>query len=167
MSYNWIKEGAKYRIIGRECGHKFQIGDVVWWTGEENLFTNGCEGWYLEDVEVELVKNNTLTVGETYISKNGHKWLCIAVDGEYAHMRQADVPASAAYCFKTDGTNISQGGGEWDIKFEPVVEWVDTRFSVSTRNTSRKDGGDNHIAQIRFPLIDGKPDWSSAKLTGV
>ena len=169
MSCNWIKEGAKYRVTGREWGHKFQIGDTVWWNGNANHFTNGRDNWYLEEYEVELVKSNTLTVGKTYTSKNGHEWLCIAVNGEYAHMRMPDNPASSAYCFKADGTNISQGGGEWDIKFEPVRESIEVHGSFDRAShpdyiTLHHDMGD-HKFIMTIDMVDGEPDWSSAKLT--
>lgn len=108
-----------------------------------------------------------IEVGKTYTSKNGYEWLCITVDGEYAYMRASFTPFGTAYCFKTDGTNISQGGGDWDISFPPVEQWITTRFSVGVSNRSAPDGVDNHVAYIRFKLVDGEPDWSSAKLTGV
>ncbi len=115
-----------------------------------------------------------IEVGKTYTSKNGHKWLCVAVDGEYAHMRNADTPQSAAYCFKTDGTNISQCGGDWDIKFEPVREQIEVHGSFNRLSqgydpeyiTIHHTHGD-HKFIMTIDMVDGKPDWSSAKLTGV
>lgn len=109
-----------------------------------------------------------IEVGGEYTGYNGHEWKCIAVDGEYAYMRNQDAPYSAAYCFKTDGTNVSQGGGDWDIKFEPVVEWVENDLNYDPNGrASFYDGHDleGTNLRIRFPLIDGTPDWSQAKVT--
>lgn len=115
-----------------------------------------------------------IEVGKTYTSKNGHEWLYIAVDGEYAYMAPRDYTRSAAYCFKTDGTNISQGGGDWDVQFEPVREPIEVHGSFDRRHYDRDhdyitfhhDIGD-HKFTMTIDMVDGKPDWSSAKLTGV
>lgn len=103
-----------------------------------------------------------LQVGKYYEGKNGYKWRCIAVDGDVAWLTGAERN-SAAYLFKTDGTNISQGGDEWSIKFEPVVEWHDTKASVST---SRDGKTTHHVFNIKFPTIDGKADFTQAKVEG-
>lgn len=170
MSYDWIKKGAKYRVVVECYGHGFDIGEIVTHVGEENLFSNGIEEWYLFKEEVEPVPeppSNSLVVGGKYTSKNGYKWECIAVRGDNAWLAMPgdSGPYGSAYEFKTDGTNISQGGLEWDIAFQPREEWVDTRFSVSTANHGG-DGAANHVARIRFKLVDGKPDWSTATVTG-
>ena len=47
-----------------------------------------------------------LEVGKTYTSKDGTLWLCIAVNGNIAHMRTNDMPSSTAYVWDTDGTPI-------------------------------------------------------------
>lgn len=173
MSYNWIKPGAKYRVVGNRCGHKFHIGEVVTYTGishngRYNQFTDGKADWFLAEDEVELIDDNTLVVGGKYTSKNGHKWECIAVRGDRAWMAipSDSGPHGAAYVFKTDGTNVSQGGAEWNIAFPPREKWIDTRFSVGVSNHSAPDGTDNYVASIRFKLVDGKPDWSTATVTG-
>lgn len=108
-----------------------------------------------------------IEIGKEYTSENGHRWKCIHIDGDYAWL----VPVgekSAAYVFKTDGANISQGGGEWNIKFEPVVEWVEHDLNYDKIvHASFYDGHDREGVnlRIRFPLIDGTPDWSQAKVT--
>lgn len=113
-----------------------------------------------------------IEVGKTYTSKNGHEWLCIAVDGEYAHMRLPDNPAGSAYCFKADGTNISQGGGGWDIKFGPDRRSITVQGSFVVDDihdipmTYHHTFGE-YVFNMTIDMVDGKPDWSSAKLTGV
>lgn len=162
---------SKFRVlVDGASGTDVLAGDIVTlWRDDGSemkaYYMQSGSTWWIHDSYLEPITTRTLTVGETYASHNGHKWLCVAVDGDLAWMRQSEIRQSAAYCFKTDGENICQSGGDWDIKFEPVVEWVDTRFSVATRNTSKKDGADDHVARIRFPLIDGKPDWSQATVT--
>lgn len=109
-----------------------------------------------------------IEVGKTYTGKNGIEWLCIAVDGEYAYMRLPDNPAGSAYCFKTDGTNISQGGGDWDVQFEPVIKTV-TRH-LDAIETSSYAGHSRFefeygSMQLTFETIDGVIDWSTARIT--
>lgn len=108
-----------------------------------------------------------IEVGGKYTSKNGYEWECIAVRGDKAWLAIPgdDGPYGAWYQFKTDGTNISQGCGDWDIAFPPREEWVDTRFSVATADHEARDGAANHVARIRFKLVDGKADWSTATVT--
>lgn len=115
-----------------------------------------------------MILDNTLVVGGKYTSKNGYNWECIAVRGDTAWLAASDGSRAygEAYMFKTDGTNISQGGGNYDIEFTPREEWIDTRFSVGVANHSAPDGVDSHVARIRFKLVDGKPDWSTATVTG-
>lgn len=165
--YDWIKQGAKYRVVDNKAGHRFHIGEVVAPTGFVGGFTNGNRTWYLVEDEVELIQDNTLAVGGKYISKNGTEWECIAVRGDTAWLAGSDDsgPYGSAYEFKTDGTNVSQGGMNWDIALPPREEWIDTRFSVGVSNHSAPDGVDNHTARIRFKLVDGKPDWSTAEVS--
>ena len=165
--YDWIKPGATYRVVGERCGHKFHIGEIVSPTGFSDEFTNGKEIWYLAESEVELIPDNTLVVGGKYTSKNGTEWECIAVRGDTAWLAWSsdDGPSGAAYRFKTDGTNICQGGGNWDIAFPPREEWITTRFPVDFRNRESPRGFDRHVARIRFKMVDGKPDWSTATVT--
>ena len=112
-----------------------------------------------------------IEVGGTYTGKNGHKWLCIAVDGEYAYMAPRDYTRSAAYCFKTDGTNISQGGGDWSIYFGPDRRTINVQGSFVMDDihdvpmTYHHTFGE-HIFNMTIDMVDGEPDWSSAKLTG-
>ena len=110
---------------------------------------------------------HTLKVGKKYTCKNGYNMICIAIVGETAWLAMCDNagPTGAAYSYNTDGTSICLGGGEWDIDFKPRDEWVDTMFSVVVSNHSAPDGVDYHVARIRFKLIDGKPDWSTATVT--
>lgn len=165
--YDWIKPGAKYRVVDELCGHRFHIGEVVTPTGYQDGFTNGKDIWYLVDDEVERIPDNTLVVGWKYTSKNGKKWECVAVRGDTAWLAGSDDSGlyGSAYEFKTDGTNVSQGGMNWDIAFPPREEWIDARFSVGVGNHSAPDGTDNHTARIRFKLVDGKPDWSTAEVS--
>ena len=109
-----------------------------------------------------------IEAGGEYTSYNGFNWKCIFVDGDRAWMTM-DMK-SEAYVFKTDGTNISQGGGDYNIKFESVVETVTVVGSIGKSCVS--DGfityhelyGD-HKFNMTVDFIGGKPDWSSAKVT--
>ena len=113
-----------------------------------------------------------IEVGKTYTSKNGCEWLCVAVDGEYAYMRTSGITASSAYCFKTDGTNICHGGRDWDVQFEPVRQSIEVHGSFDRRHYDRDHdyitlhhGIGDHKFTMTIDMVDGEPDWSSAKLT--
>lgn len=78
------------------------------------------------------------------------------------------VPTSSAYCFKTDGTSISLGG-EYDVQFEPVRERLVVSGGIATghlENTTIYPKYADHKFTMTIDMVDGKPDWSSAKLTG-
>lgn len=111
----------------------------------------------------------TIKLNETYTSKNGHTWECIAIKGDVAWLAGA---GDDAYRFKLDGTNLRQGGGAWDIKFEPVIDWVTNTAHLCD------DGGSYHMeaggsvtyssgvtVTIKYPMIDGKPDFTQATVT--
>ena len=111
-----------------------------------------------------------IEVGGKYTSYNGNKWKCIFVDGDSAWL-SPDCMKSAAYVFNTDGTNISQGGGDYNIKFSPVVETVNVKGSFNKAwdsdcfITLHEMHGD-HKFNMTVDFIDGKPDWTTAKVTG-
>ena len=164
-----VKVGDRVRVVERNYGHRFEIGDVVTLLGCGEFEDSYGNSWYLEPDEYEPIVPNRIVVGEEYTSENGHVWKCIYVDGGNAWLAPEGME-SAAYVFKTDGTNISQGGGEWNIKFEPVVETVTVAGSINKSWVS--DGfitchalhGD-HKFNMTVDVIDGTPDWSTAKVT--
>lgn len=170
-----VKVGDRVRVVMDTYGHEFSVGSVVTVTeayGDTVNATDGVENWFLCAAEYEPIVPNRIVVGGEYTSENGNKWKCIHIDGDYAWMAPEGMK-TAAYVFNTDGTNISQGGGDYNIKFEPVVEWVDRMVSISDEgsyhcgnNTDDPTyGGFAQPVRIRFPLIDGTPDWSQAKVT--
>lgn len=105
-----------------------------------------------------------IEVGGRYTSVNGNKWECIFIrDGVawLAGVNRDGAVGGAAYRFNLDGTHICLNSS-YDIKFEPGVEWVDTKGSWAKKG----DPQHNHYQyRLRFPLIDGTPDWSQAKVT--
>ena len=154
-----IKVGDKVRVVDNTTGHGFDVGSIV--TVDQVISyliraTDGIIKYYLRPVEYEPIAPGLIVVGEEYTSYNGHDWKCIHVDGDCAWLAPVGEKSSA-YVFKTDGTNISQGGGEWDINFEPVVETVTVVGSINN--------GD-HKFYMTVDVIDGTPDWSTAKATG-
>lgn len=112
-------------------------------------------------------KEHTLEVGKKYTTKNRCNMICIAIVGETAWLAMCDNagPTGAAYSYNTDGTSICLGGGEWDIEFKPRDEWVDTRFYGSVRDKNEPNGVKDFAFRIRFKMIDGKPDLSTATVT--
>ena len=168
-----VKVGDKVRVVACKSRHQFDVGSVVTVTGvigDLIVATDGIVEWYLNPLDYEPIAPGPIVVGDEYTSENGIEWKCIYVDGDYAWLT-SEIERSAAYVFNTDGTNISQCGGECDIKFAPVAETVTVDGSINKRYDS--DGfityhrciGD-HKFNMTVDFIDGKPDWSTAKVTG-
>ena len=168
-----IKVGDKVRVVSALSRRRPSIGDVlivaevrfngfIWATDED------C-GWFLDPDEYEPIAPGLIVAGGEYTSDSGHEWKCISVDGDYAWLTSVNEK-SAAYVFKTDGTNISQGGGEWNIKFEPVVKTVNVvggikRLYNSDEFITFNGHTGDHKFNMTVDFIDGKPDWSTAKVT--
>lgn len=113
-------------------------------------------------------REHTIELGETYTTKNGYNMICIAIVGDRAWLAMYDNigPIGAAYSYNTDGTSVCLGGGEWDVAFKPREEWVDTLFYGAVRDKDDPNGFKGLDCRIRFKLVDGKPDWSTATVTG-
>lgn len=114
--------------------------------------------------------SNTLQVGQTYTSENGSEWECIFVRDRKAWMLGVylDGASGAAYEFDIDGTASWAGGlgaDAYNIKWEPKRETVKTRFSIGVWNKDDVGGSIHTDANITFDLIDGNPDWTTAKVT--
>ena len=110
-----------------------------------------------------------IEVGGRYTSVNGREWECIAVRGGNAWMvgDYGDGITGPAYMFNLDGTHICLNSS-YNIKFEPVVEWVEYELNYDPKGcASFYDGHDLEGTNltIRFPVIDGTPDFSQAKVT--
>ena len=102
-----------------------------------------------------------LEVGKTYTSENGVEWLCIAVDGNIAHMRNTYDKSSLAYPWSLDGTPVSIPY-EYRIVFEPergelVLDGGSFRSALGVNWSFRGNGhigGDTH--RLTIPTLDGK-----------
>lgn len=154
------------------------IGPMEWYD-EENLHAPDAPSpydgalWYEDGTPwsrpgrtlIREHTTNTLTVGETYTSENGNEWYCIAVHGDTAWLVYSDngQPDGPAYMFNLDGTNISQGGGKWNIVFGPKRETVRAKFGTTIKG---KHPQFDVIGMLEIDIIDGKPDWDTAKVTG-
>ena len=118
--------------------------------------------------------SNTLQVGQTYTSENGDKWECIFIRDGKAWMAGVfdGVVEGSAYMFSIDGTNISQGGGTYNIKWGPNRETVTvpaTYVYYGDGTYAVYGGHDEYVGNtmnlsITFDLIDGTPDWTTAKV---
>lgn len=119
---------------------------------------------------------NTLTVGETYTSENGNTWECIAVKGDVAWLASSLKGNSAAYTFKLDGTPICLSvDSRYRITFAPKVETVTAPWTPMMRDdgtwwsrhasTITYNPDHPHNLKITFDLINGTPDWSTAKVS--
>ena len=137
-----------------------------------------CIDWIEADLVSEYVEPTTkptyhFTIGQTYTSANGSKWECIFVrDGKAWLVGVYDgVAEGSAYAFDIDGTaSWACNADEYRIVFEPVRETVTVRGNVYTGTNGSKylasghgERGDN--INITFDLINGTPDWSTAKVT--
>lgn len=169
-----VKVGDKVRVVGNSCFHGFEVGSIVTvldtYNGGIIKVTDGIAEQYIQIDEYEPIAPALIVLGGEYTSHNGHKWKCIFVDGDKAWLAPEDLKSSA-FVFKTDGSNISQGGKQWDIKFEPAVETVKFRGGVrlgylDPRTVHPDDPNSDHKFNMTVDFIDGTPDWSTAKVTG-
>lgn len=155
MGAHEIKLGTAVKLVQREPWAD-RYGAVAWSVKNDEGNTR-----YLDEAEIEAV-GNTIQLNQPYTSKNGTEWECIAIKDGIAWLSGGGE--GDAYRFLLNGENLSQGGGLWDIEWEPVVEWVDTRGTWSEVGVCPQK---HHVYNIRFPLIDGKPDFTQATVTPV
>lgn len=114
--------------------------------------------------------SNTLQVGETYTSKNGDEWECIFVRGDVAWMvgvYSGEVEGSA-YAFDIDGTAswACIGAEQYNIKWGPKRETYRQRMIRAKGGEIREaTEWERHDFIIEYDLIDGTPDWTTAKVS--
>lgn len=110
-----------------------------------------------------------IEVGGEYTGENGNGWKCIAVEGEFAYMIM-DGGGTPAYRWTLAGVSRDLGD-DFNIKFAPDVKTVAVAGSINQWLgidefiTVYKYTGD-HKFNMTVDFIDGKPDWSTAKVTG-
>lgn len=167
---------------------KFKVGDRVrivknGWFGRHPVGHIGCVtdvfdgGVRIDDgggnnypnSNIEHLAQNTIQLNHQYTSKNGQKWECIAIKGDVCWLASA-CGEGDAYRFLTNGENLSQAGGVWDIKWEPVIEWVEYMSDINI-SEPQADGfyifTETAKVNIRFPKIDGEPDFTQATVNPV
>jgi hypothetical protein len=103
-----------------------------------------------------------LEVGKTYTSENGMDWLCIAVDGDIAHMRYDDMKDSVAYSWRLDGTAIRLTE-EHRIVFEPergvvvLTSWGTLHQWLQDQDGDLSMVDDSHGKyRLTLPTLDGE-----------
>lgn len=167
-----FKVGDKFLVVdaGDHCAVK--NGDVV--SLHEN---DGSSMKYYENKDGGIVciaddrlkplsTTNTLQVGQTYTSENGDEWECIFVRGDVAWMvgvYSGEVEGSA-YAFDIDGTAswACIGAEQYNIKWGPKRETIHTKGSWAKKGMPHPN---YYHYNITFDTIDGKPDWTTAKVT--
>ncbi len=172
--------GDKVRITSsdpKKRWHSFEIGQIATITdcnyGEDDYLIddgNGLDQWILSRMFEKVTDCQMIEVGRRYKSENGSKWECIAVKGDTAWLVgvYGGSIKGSAYSFKTDGTPICLSyPGDYRIKFEPVMEWIERSVcwldgDVFNGYGPIEDGFTNLI--VHLPLIDGKPDFTQARI---
>lgn len=153
------KVGDRVRIVGNRYAHHFDIGEVVTIVSvnqedKDYLAENSSkEDWYV--VETEIEPADVFTIGEEYTDKNGMKWKCIHIreDGNAVLDNGTDVIVNYA-----DGSNMD-GWDHLDFSFTKSATCGGTYCMPVT--------GECHKYRIHFDIVNGKPDWQNAKVTGV
>lgn len=168
-----MKVGDKVRILHTdypECGldvgsvHEVQIDD------SDIVFLKADDGANLAFYthEVQPLTAHTIQLNQTYTSKNGTKWECIAIKDGIAFLSSGGE--GDAYRFLLNGENLSQGGGMWDIEWEPVIEWVTVQGGFTTgslENATVHPLYADHKFKLTVAFIDGEPDFTQATVTPV
>lgn len=188
-----FKVGDRVRVIGPvrsavELRGEWEVEDLL--VGQVGTNTTEqyrgplvkIDGYWFGSDAVELVSDtptNTLTQGQTYTSANGNKWECIFVrDGKAWCVGVHDGKAEgSAYDFDIDGTAswaIECNRDVYNIVFDPERETV-TRYVTYVDYGGAKSGFYHELGgyggktattlAITFDLINGTPNWSTAKVT--
>ena len=145
-----FKVGDKVRVTSMECGHQFNIGEVVSIkdaTEYDYAATNGKETWYLIDNEIAPV--NQLEVGKTYETQYHGQYNCIAVNETHAWLTVGKT--GVAYVWTIDGKSLL--GYEWDIVFPPKIEVKHEAVTVAGKQMT-----------IRYEVVDGIADLDNATI---
>jgi len=164
------KVGDKVKVAAFHR-HHFDIGEVITIQKVNDCdycASNGKEMWYMRDSEIEpYTPPHQIEVGGKYTSRNGNSWECIFVRDGVAWLNHGDT---TAYCWNVDGTPICLGAGsEYTIDLGPKVETITVKGSIHKGSsggwvTFHSDMGD-HKFTMEVTTLDGKPDWSTAKIT--
>lgn len=116
-------------------------------------------------------KQTGFVVGETYTCDNGNKVVCIHITDDKAYCAGVGFHG-AAYTWSLDGEYLNalpEYREPYRITFAPKVEWVTHECYYAHRPVDFFKGHyhDTENLNITFPLIDGNPDWSQAKIEAV
>jgi len=127
---------------------------------------------YFTHWEVEPAPAPRFELEKTYKTREHGEYTCIHVaDNGKAWLVSGDSPA---YVWDADGRSISLTP-EWDVVFGPVVEWASLNVAIVKDNDGKLWSGhlegdnrpytDANYVNLSFPLIDGTPDFTQAKVT--
>lgn len=159
--------------------YPFHAASGECWTENGYFWSNG------EKSEADLIseyiepKQTGFVVGEIYERADGYKCKCIHIESDRAYcasFRDGEI-FGPAYMWTLDGEYLNATQSEranYRITFAPKVEWVKRAahynqagdgdfYSWHQKNPTDQD----HNLNITFPLINGKPDWSQAKIEAV
>lgn len=163
--------------------HKYKVGDKVRVTGynltsAEGIVTRaeshacmvasklglnehyqGCNDFHLYFSNNKITPiTNTLALNTTYTAMNGTSWTCIHLRDNGNAVLDNGI-SSAEY---TGEGKRFDGDSRYDVRLEDDVEEVTWRGSHSRNGSGKVD-----LYAMTLNLINGKPDWSSAKVEGV
>lgn len=128
-------------------------------TNSVNIRCNDGKNGYFLNQEVEPSNANTLTLNTSYTAMNGTNWTCIHVR-ENGNAVLDNGISSAEYT--SEGWRVD-GDSRYDVRWEDEVEEVTWRCSRSGKGLPQY----NTLFDVTLNLINGQPDWSSAKVEGV
>jgi len=115
--------------------------------------------------EVDPAPAPRFEIGKTYKTREHGEYTCIHVaDNGKAWLVSGDSPA---YVWDADGRSISLTPA-WDVVWESVGEWVDTTFLFDKSDNKLYHTAFGEPAlTVSFPMVNGVPDFTQAKVTAI
>jgi len=155
---------SKFKVIGKSMGHGFDIGEIVTLhvddETDEKSYIGKSGQYYVKDTSLEPYTPSRFELGKTYKTREHEEYTCIYIaDNGKAWLVSGDSPA---YVWDADGRSISLTPA-WDVVFGPVVEWVSTCGSWAKKATKHPEA--NYKYALEFPMVNGVPDFTQAKVT--
>lgn len=168
------RDGLVEEVVSNDCSEDYPFNGASGncWTANGSFWANeSVSGGDLISEYIEP-KQTGFVVGETYERADGCKVKCIHIEGDRSYcasVRDGEI-FGPAYTWSLDGEYLNailEDRPHYRITFAPKDEWVKDMLNYDNGSFGNYHDSCGENLNITFPLIDGKPDWSQAKIEAV